>query len=92
MLSKNQMSMFLKTQMLCIIANETLMPFVLKVVDFRLHSQTKVIQLLFNSYSIEKKKNWLMKQLYQTEKYLIMDTQIAKRLTKTLSVNKTLQI
>ena len=23
---------------------------------------------------LRKKKNWLMKQLYQTEKYLIMDT------------------
>ena len=38
MLSKNQMSMFLKTQMLCIIVNDALMSYVLTVFDFRLHN------------------------------------------------------
>ena len=41
MLSKNQMSMFLKTQMLFIIVNDALMSFVLTVIDFKLHSWTK---------------------------------------------------
>ena len=41
MLLKNQMSMFFKTQMLCITVNDALMPYVLKVNDFRLHSWTK---------------------------------------------------
>ena len=40
MLYNNQMSMFLKTQMLYIIVNDALMPYILKVIGFRLHSLT----------------------------------------------------
>ena len=38
MLSKNKMGMFLKIKMLRIIVNDALMPYDLKVIDFRLHS------------------------------------------------------
>ena len=36
MFSKNQMSMFLKTQMLCIIVNDELMTYIFKVIGYRL--------------------------------------------------------
>ena len=61
MLSKNQRSMFLKTQMLCIIANDALMPYVLKVIDFRRHRlKLKEIEIWNLSNEILSKLNFLI--------------------------------
>ena len=55
MLSKNQMIMFLKTQMLCIIVNNALMSYVLTVIDFRL--KVKEIKIWNLSKAILSKLN-----------------------------------
>ena len=41
MLSRNQMSMFLKTQILPIIVDDALMPYIFKVFGYKLRSKTK---------------------------------------------------
>ena len=75
MLSKNQMSMFLKTQMLCIIVNGALMPcFRSLVFGFKVRLKVKEIDIWNLSNAILSKFNFLtalnnkIKLLFQQSK------------------------